>query len=332
LRISDPRFLDKRLGLSSATGYSRDYNKEISTFSSEAFYQSITASYNITDRLQHGVLYDIRAESLSPIGKGAKDPSAGTQNDEEVAPGNPVYVESQGKFVTSILGHFFAYDRRDGGFFPNSGYFAQITQKVAGLGGNIFYLEHEARFEQFFALFGIDDSVLSFKLRAKNITGLAGQKVRIKDRFSLGANSGLRGFAVNGVGPKLFYSAPNPDPILSLLIPYLPEQKFNYGGQNLFLGSLEYRFPNFIPKELGISTFIFLDFGTVFGYEAREYGDEVKGKFRIADSKSLRASYGIGLSWRSPLGPISVGYGKAFKYKEFDTRRGLFLSIGGMYL
>lgn len=85
-----------------------------------------------------------------------------------------------------------------------------------------------------------------------------------------------------------------------------------------------------MPAEFGFVTFIFFDFGTVFGYEDPSNPAGFKGKYEVLDSKMMRTSAGIGISWSSPIGMIVVSYGKALRYTEFDERRGLFLNIGGM--
>ena len=38
----------------------------------------------------------------------------------------------------------------------------------------------------------------------------------------------------------------------------------------------------------------------------------------ITDEKSLRASVGFGLSWRSPFGPVLIDFSKALLKEDFD--------------
>jgi outer membrane protein insertion porin family len=149
--------------------------------------------------------------------------------------------------------------------------------------------------------------------------GLNGEAVNIKDRINLGNNNGLRGFDYSGVGPKFSYT-----PIGS------SDTNFIYGGKNLILGNVEYRFPNFLPQEFGFTTFLFFDVGTVFSSEGIKNTSSFTGNYAILDSKSIRYSLGLGLSWRSPIGMITISYAEPLRYQEFDVRKRFYLNIGGM--
>ena len=306
--VFEPYLFDREFSLLSQTGAAQDTNDILKTYESSTIYQSFRGSYGISEYLKHSITYSIRRDHNKQLD--SKDYSAN----------NPIKYEQDGTFVTSSLGHLLSYDKRDNGFMPNSGYLIQGGQVVAGLGVNIRYFQNSLAFEQYFPLFGIEESVLGIKLNAKIITGLGGESVRLKDRFVVGGNNGLRGFDFQGVGPQLEYTSNKgvKDPLVA------------YGATNAFLGTLEYRFPNFIPQEFGFSTFVFFDFGAVFGYEKLRYQGAIDGKVNILDSSALRTAVGVGMSWRSPLGIIGVSYAKALKYQDFDKTRAFFFTIGGM--
>lgn len=68
------------------------------------------------------------------------------------------------------------------------------------------------------------------------------------------------------------------------------------GGNIYYVGTAEFRFPLGLPKELGINGILFSDNGTVKGV------DEVnKTGLPVADTGSLRSSYGLSIAWSSPL-------------------------------
>ena len=298
--ITDPYFLNRPLSLSSSTGYNNNYNTNFKSYKSKSVYQIITASYSISDYLSHSLTYQIKRDALSVVDNGEKSIS-------------PTLAEQEGIFITSAIGQTLSYDKRDIRFLPNNGYLIQISQTLAGIGGNVKYIKHEVRLEKYFEVFNIEDSVIGFKVKAMNINGIWGEQVGIKDRVNLGGNNGLRGFDFSGVGPKLQIAG---------------EVDTIYGGKNLLAGTLEYRFPNFLPKEFRLNTFIFFDFGTVFGYD--DLLTKTVKKYQIIDSNSIRTSAGIGLSIQSPFGLISISYAKALKYQEFDERKRFFLNIGGI--
>ncbi|MGO4781374.1 BamA/TamA family outer membrane protein, partial [Lysobacter sp. 2RAB21] len=74
------------------------------------------------------------------------------------------------------------------------------------------------------------------------------------------------------------------------------------GGSFKTTGSLEMYFPTLLDTPAArVSAFV--DFGNVYkDYDAFDAGD-------------LRASAGIAMMWRSPMGPISISYAFPFKKK-----------------
>ena len=69
-------------------------------------------------------------------------------------------------------------------------------------------------------------------------------------------------------------------------------------------------FPVGFPKELGIKGHTFNDIGSLFDID--ELGSD------ILDESSLRASAGVGLSWRSPFGPIRIDFAVPYLKEDYD--------------
>ena len=133
-----------------------------------------------------------------------------------------------------------------------------------------------------------------------HVEGL-GQDVRVTDAFLLG-NDTMRGFEVGGMGPRDKFT----DDAL--------------GAKTYATGSVEVTFPIGLPEEFGVRGAMFTDFGTAFGADG-------KSKF-IDDSKDLRMSAGVGLAWRSPLGPVRVDLSYPFLKTDFDKRQIFGFSFG----
>ena len=89
-------------------------------------------------------------------------------------------------------------DQRDNSKNPTSGYFASITQEVAGLGGYDRYIKHEVKASYYYPI--ASKWNLDFLASGGNIYGF-NQDVRITNRFFLGGNN-FRGFEQAGVGPR----------------------------------------------------------------------------------------------------------------------------------
>lgn len=302
--FTEPYLFGKDLSLSTSVGYSSQNNSYINSYKYNTNFLNNRMTYSVSEHLRHSLIYSIRRDNLKIINRAAYIIT------------NPIIFKQEGNFLTSSIGHILFLDKRDNSIIPNFGHSIKFGQTLAGLGGNIKYIENEITMEQHFLLSKMGDSVFSLRLKASNIMGYGGVDINIKDRYNLGGNNGLRGFDFSGVGPKVKHTIALDD----------RTHYFAYGGKNMWLGNIEYRFPNLLPRELGFLTFAFLDFGSVFGYD---FETDSTLADKIFDSKSIRASYGVGISWRSPIGIIGISYAIPFKYKEFDERRSFYLSIGG---
>ena len=124
------------------------------------------------------------------------------------------------------------------------------------------------------------------------------------DNFYAGgiaAQGKVRGFTDNTLGPS--YASGN-----GYLQPL--------GGSFLLAGSVEAIFPKLFDSPAArISAF--LDFGNVYdGFDNFSAGD-------------LRASAGIALLWRSPMGPLSISYALPLRKKDGDQIERLQFTFGG---
>ncbi|MEI2455924.1 outer membrane protein assembly factor BamA [Lysobacter firmicutimachus] len=116
------------------------------------------------------------------------------------------------------------------------------------------------------------------------------------ENFYAGGVRSVRGFTDNTLGPReaAFIGATYKQPL---------------GGAFKTTGSLEMYFPTLLDTPAARVS-AFLDFGNVY----KSYDD--------FDAGELRASAGIALMWRSPMGPISISYAFPFKKQgpEYDAQ------------
>ena len=90
------------------------------------------------------------------------------------------------------------------------------------------------------------------------------------------------------------------------------------GGALKTVGSIEMFFPRLFDSNAArISAF--LDFGNV-------YKD-----IDAFDASELRASTGVALLWRSPMGPISISYAFPLRDQPGDQLERLQFSFGGQF-
>lgn len=272
LSFTEPYFLDRDL----SAGF--DLFRRTTDFQSEGSFDQTTtggtlrASYPLTERLRHGLRITVREDQIEDV-----------DNDASI-----FIREEEGSALTAAIGHTLTYDVRDTQFLPSNGYLIRFDQDVADFGADTRYIRNELLASYYYPFF--PDWVLNIAARGGYIHGL-GEQVRLFDRFFLGGAT-LRGFKFAGVGPR----DTDTDDAL--------------GGNLLYTGSAEMRFPLGLPEELRIFGRAFVDAGTLFDSDAS--GSQVE------DSSELRAAGGLGLSWLSPLGPISVDFAQAFLKNDED--------------
>lgn len=248
-------------------------------------------NYSITEFLTHQLSYSLSQQTVSNVDESA---SIAIKNLE-------------GSFVTSSIGQSFLYDKRDNRINPRSGYYISFSQELAGIGGDIKTFKNEGSAGYYLPTFN-ENFVLKFLARGGVIEGL-GQDVRSNYSFFLGGNN-FRGFEYAGMGPRSVVdgSAKNGSAI---------------GGKIYYVGTTEFMFPLGLPKELGINGILFNDIGTVKGVDSIN-----KKNSEVADSGSLRSSYGLSIAWASPMGPIRLDFAHVAKKEEYDQTQNFRFSFG----
>lgn len=206
--------------------------------------------------------------------------------------------EQSGRTTVSSIGQTLLYDRRDNRLDPTEGYSVRQKFVAAGVGGDRRHLRTEMRADYYIPL--AEEWILAAEAEGGYLFDL-GDSTRITERYYLGGSS-LRGFEVRGVGPR--DSGENGDSL---------------GGDWFYRGSLRMTFPLGLPNELGLRASTFVDFGSVGGIEAGE---------GILDDSSMRAAAGVGLGWRTPLGPLTLSWTWPIAKENFDKTERFRLGIG----
>ena len=145
-----------------------------------------------------------------------------------------------------MVGTVISYDKRNNAANPTRGYYIEVANDFAGLGGDAQYwrVNAEGRF-----YYPITDKI-TFVGRAVGgvIQGWGGQDVRLLDSFFKGGET-VRGFDISGFGPRDLSSS-NQDAL---------------GGQKYWAATAEVRFPlPYIPDDIGLSGAVFADAGSLW--------------------------------------------------------------------
>ena len=304
LSFTEPYFLDKNI----AAGIDVF---EVKTSPTANFFTGVTpvyqqfsyggalrTGYQITDSLRQTWKYTGRSDDITNIQSNAS-----------------LFIQLQsGTHLTSAIGQVLLYDKRDNRLEPTSGYYASVGNDFAGVGFGVQYIRNKLDMGYYYSIF--PEWVLSFTAEGGDVFGWGGQKVLLQDRFFVGGDN-LRGFAPAGIGPR--------DAVSSDAL----------GGNKYYVGSLALGVPLGLPKELGISGRVFTDFGTLWGNDQKNLvltpaQLQATGGVqpRIQDSTAIRASAGVGISWKSPVGPIRVDLALPIKKESFDKTQLFHVSFG----
>jgi len=206
--------------------------------------------------------------------------------------------DQEGTAITSLVGQDLTLDTRNSRRAPTEGYVVKLTTDFAGLAGDVRFFRVEGFGVAYLTVF--PEWIFSVSGNLGHITGLS-DEIRINDRFFLGGDN-LRGFEISGVGPR--------DPATS----------DSLGGRTIANGSVELQFPLFLPDELGFNGAVFADIGTLINPE--EDGGSVQ------DVTTPRMSVGVGLSWRSPFGPVRLDLAIPIRKEDFDKEEFLRFNFG----
>ena len=207
-------------------------------------------------------------------------------------------TQQAGVTVRSELRHSLRYDKRDVAINPTEGYLLVMRNSLAGLGGSVRYARTTAEATHYLPL----GETFTIATRAEGgfIEGL-GQDTLLADRFFIGGDT-IRGFNSSGLGPRAASGGA-------------------LGASKFWRTSAELRFPVPGVAEQGVKGRLFFDAGSAW-----DVGQDT-GTIEVNDSAGVRASFGIGTTWDSPLGPLSLDYGIPFRKESFDVEQRFRFSI-----
>ncbi|MBI4705638.1 MAG: outer membrane protein assembly factor BamA [Deltaproteobacteria bacterium] len=232
--------------------------------------------------------------------------------------------------LTSSIRPALTYDTRDNRLFPTSGVYLQASTEVAvtALGSENEYLRHRAvgRFYYPFT----PTVVLKFNAEAGLVTSPSDEGVPLFARFFLGGIFDLRGYRLRTVGPRL--------PLRSSLDENAPPIRYgaNIGGNLMYFQNLELEIP--IVQPVGLRGVIFTDLGNVWNLEDVFCQAAPSAAYAVTDPCfelghvfDVRSSWGFGLRWFSPLGPLRFEWGFPFKTLPYEETSVFEFTIGNFF-
>jgi outer membrane protein insertion porin family len=233
--------------------------------------------------------------------------------------------------LTSSFRPALTWDTRDNRLFPTSGVYLRGSTELAlaTLGSTNEFVRNRFTGRFYYPLGA--GLVLKLNTEAGLVTSPSADGVPIFARFFLGGIVDVRGFDFRSIGPRAPLTEstdPNSRPIVN---------GANIGGNLMFYDNLELEFS--ILEDVGIRGVVFTDAGNAWNLEgvycqagARPAFDELNPCFDFPnDLLNLRTSWGFGLRWFSPLGPLRFEWGFPFKPLPFEKSRRFEFTIGNFF-
>ncbi len=216
--------------------------------------------------------------------------------------------------LTSSVQLTLTWDGRNNRLYPTEGFYASWSTEIADrvLGSANTFIRNNLDVRVYQPIF---ENVI---FRARGVWGLVTSRlstarqsgVPIYERYFLGGIYSVRGFNLNQLGPRIGTgTARDPNSVPSA-------RGVPVGGNMQFFYNIEIEFP--IVQEVGIRGVVFTDGGNAWNLSQQICSiPAAAGGGSAADPCqfnpfNIRTSWGFGLRWVSPLGPLRFEWGLPF--------------------
>jgi outer membrane protein insertion porin family len=292
LSASEPYFLGTRVSASINLYDKQSFASSYQSYGSNTYGANMQFGTPLTEQLGVQYRYSIYNQNVT------LDPTTLT-----AAPSLPIQQAAlAGPAWVSAIGSTVTYNTLDNNKNPTSGIKSQLSQDLAGLGGDVKFLRTTEDVRYYHAL--NDDVVSLVRAQGGYITGWGGQQVPLINSF-FGGPTMVRGFAPNGFGPRDLTPGTTMD---------------NVGGSIYWASTLELQsaIPG-VPQEYGLKATAFVDAGSVFSYGGPTTFPGSAQSLQVANSNVMRSSVGVGLVWDSPFGALTVNYAVPLSKAAYDV-------------
>jgi outer membrane protein insertion porin family len=301
LSASEPYFLGTRVAAGIELYGRQNQTSPYQSYGSDIYGATLQLGTPITEQIGVQYRYSLYNQDVTfdPTSTAAA-PSLPVQ---QAAAAGPQWVSSIGSTVT--------YNTLDNNTSPTSGFNAQLKQDLAGLGGDVKFLRTAEDVRYYHPI--TDDVTALVRGQGGYITGWGGQQVPLLNSF-FGGPTMVRGFAPNGFGPRDLTPGTTMD---------------NVGGSMYWATTAELQsaIPG-VPQEYGIKASAFVDAGSVFHYGGPMTFPGSAQSLQVANTNIVRSSVGVGLTWASPFGALTVNYAVPLTKAAYDVVQPLSFGAG----
>ena len=318
-------------------GVSRGY----SAYFRESDYGQFNISSYTSDSFGAGIQFGLPISDIERIGLNLNYDN--TSIDAGATPASQIlaFTQSEGtKFEVLKTQFIWSKVTLNRGLFPTAGQSQSFALQVAVPGSSLTYTKATYRHKYFKPIMG-GRFVLGFRGEIGALEAYGDTKVApFFEHFYSGGISSVRGFKQNTLGPR---AIPSPyfldnegnqildeegNPISNPYAYYNDDRSI--GGAYLVEGGFDFIFKlPFVEDQRSMRSSFFIDIGNVF---SKDCGDT---QFNIncseLDLGELRYSYGVGVTWITQLGPMSLALSSPTNQGPLDETENFRFEIGTQF-
>lgn len=197
-------------------------------------------------------------------------------------------------------------DKRNNIFEPTKGHYASTSLEYTGLGGTMRWMKADVEGRFYRPIIG--DLVFRSRMKVDQLFKTTEREIPRVEKFSMGGARNMRGFNLEDIGPIRKARNTRTNRL----------EDFNFGGMFSVLGTVELEHP--LIKEAGLKWVVFYDTGNVF-----------EKRIGVDNDFSLRANYGFGFRWFSPIGVLRFEFGFPINPRETESSNQFNFDIGQLF-
>ncbi|WP_449105913.1 outer membrane protein assembly factor BamA [Pseudomonas mohnii] len=271
-----------------ATDYNEYYDDDYSYYSINSYGAGTTVGYpiNETSRLSFGVT--VQHDSIE----------AGTYSADEIYD----FIEREGKEFNNLKANIgWSESTLNRSVLATRGHSQNLNLMMTVPGSDLNFYKLDYTGQAFFSVTDATSLRFHSKIGYGNSYGST-EGLPFYENYTAGGEGSVRGFKSGTLGPR---NTPATGTYASAGQAYYSDRDTEaLGGNILITGGVEYLFPMpFIKDNKSVRTSVFWDVGSV--YSNKCYLSTTQGCDGV-DLDQMASSVGVGVTWYSPLGPLSA--------------------------
>ncbi|SEM01187.1 outer membrane protein assembly factor BamA [Halomonas caseinilytica] len=295
-------------------GISRGYN----LYYRETDYEDSDISTYSTDALGAGINFGYPINELTRLNFGATVEDLTVKTYRDTPSEIERYVQDEGDHAQALkLSASWTRNELNRGIMPTAGNYQRLSLEASAPGSDAEYYKARAQARHFFPLNEEQTWSLKFRGEVGYADTLGGDDpYPFYENYLAGGLGSVRGFTTNTLGTATTERNQGDDKTL--------------GGNVLVEGSAELIFPMpFVDDKRSVQPSVFVDAGNTFLTECYPVleGDSSQCDSGV-DLGELRYSVGVGVSWLTPVGPLTFSLAEPINDKSGDDTQFFQFSLG----